>query len=193
MSPVKAASQRRDQSRGTVLTRHLTLSPIAIRLLVLLLVGVSTAAAQASHRGETGAPVGCYTLEHAAWPSSLDHRPNPAQIPGGLELTADPYLIRITGSAGSIEEVEAPGLDGARIVRYPQIQEGGGPFSFWQVSRDELRLGRYMPLGGFYVRATRAGDDWEGELVGFTDMIPADGHASESVAARLVRVPCDQQ
>lgn len=132
--------------------------------------------------------VGCYRLEHAPWPDGLDHLPTPDGMPERLELTADPFRVRTP--AGFAESDPDHWTERMRRVRFAGLADGSGPFEFWVIDEGRLVLNRHLPMGGFVIEVTRAGDDWEGTLTGGTDFIPENGHASESVAARLVREPC---
>jgi hypothetical protein len=162
-----------------------------VRLLALLPFVTGAACAQTLPDTMATDPTGCYRLEHAPWPDSLNHLPNPAGLPDRLELTADPLLVGKSRPDGSVEYVSPPSLDGAHVVR-----AGGrtdGDFSYWRLADGELFLGRYLPFAGFYLQVRRAGDGWTGTLTGFTDAIPEDGNASTSVSARLVPEPCPQR
>ena len=164
------------------------------RLVALALIGGSLpASAQEAPGVSAENVVGCYRLEYAVWPDSLDHLPNPDRLPERLELTPDPFLIGVSYPDGTGRQIPPPGLDGAHAVRYAGIPAGGGPFSYWRLSEGRLFLSRYLPMFGFLLAVDQADGDWEGTLTGSTDIIPEDGNASADVRARLVREPCPQQ
>lgn len=131
---------------------------------------------------------GCYLLEPGPWQSDeqLARFHPPERVPRFLQLDAArlPGWTGLQNDTTPLLTVHAFGESGVRSTEFTYWTRASG-------TRDEIVIGRPLPLGGARLMLRPEGNDLAGEIMTFTDFIPPDGiaHASAPVRARRVRCP----
>jgi len=126
-----------------------------------------------SHTSVEAVAAGCYTMESQTLPKAL--RP---YVPDSLALQTNPSPL--AGSLGhSALTVQPTGSEWT----------GSGVQMGWWARGDSLWLVRVGNEDGDEFRLTRAGDNWNGVLVHFTDVVVPDS-ALPRWPVKLLRRPC---